>query len=120
MLADDQWLFVNGHEQGAEMLEEEMELHDDLEFDDDTALNCFELGQALDNLSNALVNDEGNIVAPAVGESSTASQKDVEMITVDDESDIQRHETIDIDVIDTEAESDAHSNEFGHSDLESE
>ena len=40
------------------------------------------------------------------------------MIAVDDKSDIQRHETIDVDVFDTEAELDAHSNEFGHSDLE--
>ena len=98
---------------------EEMELNDDLEFDDDTVLNCFELGQALDNLSNAFIDDEGDIVAPAVGESSTASQKDTEMIAVDDESDIQGHETIDINAIDTEPESDAHSKEFGHSDSES-
>ena len=40
------------------------------------------------------------------------------MIAVDDISGIQGHETIDADVIDTEAESEAHSNEFGHSDLE--
>ena len=43
-----------------------------------------------------------------------------EHAAVDDESDIQQRETIDIDVIDTEVESDAHSNEFGHSGLESE
>ena len=43
-----------------------------------------------------------------------------EHAAVGDESDIQGHETIDTDVIDTEAESDTHSNEFGHSGLESE
>ena len=43
-----------------------------------------------------------------------------EHAAVDDESDIQAHKTIDIDVIETEAESDTHSNEFGHSGLESE
>ena len=41
-----------------------------------------------------------------------------EHAAVDGESDIQGHETIDIDVIETEAESDVHSNEFGHSGLE--
>ena len=118
MFAGARWLFVIGYEQGAKMLEEEMELHDDLEFDDDTDLNCFDFGQALGDLSNALVDDEGNIVAPAVGESSTASRTDGEMIDIDDNSDIQGHEMIDVDAIDTGPESDAHSNEFGHSDLE--
>ena len=65
-----------------------------------------------------ITRDKGSICAPAVGKSSTASQKDVEMIAVNKNSDIPGHKTIDVDVIDTGPESDAHSNEFAHSDLE--
>jgi len=34
------------------------------DFDDGTALNCIELGQALDDIANALVDYKANIVAP--------------------------------------------------------
>jgi len=46
-----------------------MELLEFQDFDDDTALNCIELGQALDDIANALVDDKGNIVAPTVDKS---------------------------------------------------
>ena len=52
------------------MLAEEMELHDNFEYDDDTALNCFELGQALQALERADLDDECNVVAPFVREDS--------------------------------------------------
>jgi len=58
--ADDEWVYANGHERGIEMQPEEREF---LDFNDDTALNCIELGQALDNI------DEGNIVTPIVDKS---------------------------------------------------
>ena len=48
--ADDQWAFHNGDEQGDTMLAEEMELHDNLDYDDKTALDCFEIGQALQDI----------------------------------------------------------------------
>ena len=64
VLADDMWAFNNGHEQGARMQPEEMYLHEDLDYDDDTALNCGELTQALDNLELAHLDDEYNIIAP--------------------------------------------------------
>ena len=63
-LADDMWAFNNGHEQGARMEPEEMYLHEDLDYDDDTALNRGELAQAMDNLELAHLDDECNIVAP--------------------------------------------------------
>jgi len=47
VLADDEWIRANAHEHGAEMQAEEMDLHDHQEFDDDTTLNCIELGLAL-------------------------------------------------------------------------
>ena len=64
VLADDMWAFNNRHEQGSRMQPEEMYLHEDLDYDDDTALNCGELAQALDNLELAHLDDEYNIIAP--------------------------------------------------------
>jgi len=43
--------------------------HEFQDFDGDTALNCIELGQALDDIANTLLDDEGNIVAPTVDKS---------------------------------------------------
>jgi hypothetical protein len=99
VLANDQWCFENGHEWGEEMLAEEMNLHDDLDYDDDTALDCFELAQALDNLELAHLNDEHNIVAP---EGIIDTQDEVEMV----DSDVSDHpavEVIDVDAYDSES-----------------
>ena len=78
--ADDQWAFHNGHEQGDAMFVEEMELHDALDYDDDTALNCIELRQALQDLKTADLNDECNVIAPFVMEDNLGTQNDVEQL----------------------------------------
>jgi len=62
------------------MQPEEMELHEFLDFDDDTALNCIELGQALDNI------DEGNIVTPIV-DKSRDSEPSIICLDLDSELD---------------------------------
>jgi len=46
-----------------------MELHEFQDFDDDTALNCIELGQALDSISDTLVDGEVNTITPTVDKS---------------------------------------------------
>ena len=93
--ADDQWVFHNGHEQGDTMLAEEMELHDNLDYDDDTALNCFELGHALQDLENANLDGEYNVIAPFTREDSTDTQNMMEVDNLD-------MEIIDVDDIDSE------------------
>ena len=77
--------------QGARMQPEEMYLHEDLDYDDDTALNCGELAQAMDNLELAHLDDECNIVA----------QKD----SIDDV------EVLDDDTLSLESESEVESDE---------
>ena len=67
--ADDEWMYVNRHEQGIKMQPEEMELHEFQDFDNDTALNCNELGQALDSTADTLVDGEVNPITPTVDES---------------------------------------------------
>ena len=59
------------------MLAEEMELHDDLDYDDDTPHNCFELGHALQDLENANLDGECNVIAPFAWEDSTDSQNGI-------------------------------------------
>ena len=81
--ADDHWAFHNGHEQGDTMLAEEMELHDDLDYDDDTALNCFELGHALQDLENANIDGECNVIAPFAWEDSADTQNGMEVDNLD-------------------------------------
>ena len=99
--ADDQWAIHNGHEQGDAMFAEEMELHDALDYDDDTALNCIELGQALQDLETADLDDECNVIAPFVMEGNLGTQNDVEAVApgVFDGLDF---EIIDVDALELE------------------
>ena len=103
--ADDQWAFHNGHEQGDTMLAEEMELHDALDYDDDTALDCFELGQALQDLETADLDDEHNIIAPFIREDTPDTQNGVDVAAPDD----LHVEFIDVDAIDLESPSNSES-----------
>ena len=96
--ADDQWALHTGHEQGDAMFAEEMGLHDALDYDDDTALNCIELGQALQDLETADFEDECNVIAPFVMEGNLGTQNDVEAVApgVSDGLDF---EIIDVDAL---------------------
>ena len=86
--ADDHWAFHNGHEQGDVMLAEEMDLHDDLDYDDNTSLDCIELGKALQDLKKADLDDECNIIAPYVREDSPDTRNGGEVVILDD-SDVE-------------------------------
>ena len=73
------------------MLAEEMELHGNLDYDDNTALNCFELGQALQDSEGADLDSEHNVIAQFAREGSPDTQNsmdidisDAEIIDVDD------------------------------------
>ena len=80
------------------MLAEEMELYDDLDYDDDTALDCCELGRALQDLETADLENEHNIVAPFVGEDTPHTQNGVEVAALND----LYVDFIDVDTVDSE------------------
>ena len=78
------------------MLAEEMELHDDLDYHDDTALDCIELDQTLQDLEMADLDNEHNVVAPLVGEDSPDTQNGMEGMVLHD----WEVEVIDVDELD--------------------
>ena len=58
------WIWAGRHT----MLTEEMELHNNLGYDDDTALDCLELDQALQDSETVDLGDKCNVIALFVGE----------------------------------------------------
>lgn len=79
-----------------------LELHDALDYDDDTALNCIELVQALQDLETADLDDECNVIAPFVMEGNLGTQNDVEAVAPG-VSDGLNFEIIDVDALELEA-----------------
>ena len=87
---DVDWIYDNAHEKGDEMAPELFNIEDEDEFDDDTALDVVELGNALEGitLGGVCVDAEGNIDAPT----------DMEAIDVDAlESDSDSDSTMDME-----------------------
>lgn len=77
------------------MLAEEMELHEDLDYDDDMALSCFKPGHTLQDLKNTDLDGECNVIAPFAWEDSPDTQNGMEVDNLD-------VEIIDVDDIDSE------------------
>ncbi|SRR5258706_7190037 len=79
------------------------QLHNDLDYDDDTAIDCFELGQALQDLEKADLNDEHKVIAPFVREDSPDTRSVMNIVVLGD-LDV---EVIDVDGLDAGSPSDS-------------
>jgi len=95
--ADKDWIHDNAHERGINMAPELMDLHEEQDYDDDTALNMTELREALEGIGDGIVDEEGNVMVRSASETQVATNVSNE--SYDRDSDIEDIDMIDVDAI---------------------
>ena len=95
--ADEDWIHNNAHEQGVNMTPELMDLHEERDHDDDTALSMTELREALEGIGEGFVDEEGNATVHSASETWAATNVSDE--SYDCSSDIEDTDMINVDAI---------------------
>jgi len=108
---DVDWIRVNAHEHGDEMVPEPFNIEDEDDFDDDTALDMEELNRALEGtaLGDVHVDIEGNIGAPTDPGNSGEPCSDSNPDLLESNKPV---EVIDVDTINLDSDSDSVSDNF--------